>query len=131
TRPRRARRGAVRARSSRRSPPGRSAARSATRGAGSSFGPLQEGGEGTEPVTLGRERGVSYARGGEEPHQPFALLLRGGREARAQLRVARVDAELPPGLRVDEPELADVGQLLLAGVADLDRHRRVAAREPG
>ena len=41
--------------------------------------------------------------------------------------VARVDAQLAAGLRIDEPQLADVGELLLARVADLDRERRMAA----
>ena len=36
------------------------------------------------------------------------------------LRPAGVHAELAAGLGVDEPEVADVGQLLLARVADLD-----------
>ena len=39
------------------------------------------------------------------------------------LRLRRVDAQLAARLRVDEPEVADVGQLLLARVADLDRER--------
>src|SRR5262249_57616123 len=110
---RRARCAAARARSTPRPPPGRSTARSATPGAGSSFGPLQEGGERTQPVALGRERRVPHARGGEQAHQTFALLLRCGREARAQLRVARVDAELPAGLRLPDPPFPPVAQPLL------------------
>ena len=50
-------------------------------------------------------------------------------EAAAELRVARVDAQLAPGLGVDEPELARVRQLLLARVADLDGDDVVAAGE--
>ena len=59
------------------------------------------------------------------------LPLRGRRrrEALAQLRVRGVDAELAAGLGIDEPELADVRQRLLARVADLDREHVVAARE--
>ena len=46
----------------------------------------------------------------------------------AQPRAARVDAELAAGLGVDEPELADVRQLLLARVADLDGDARRGGR---
>src|SRR5262249_25421150 len=58
-----------------------------------------------------------------------AIGLRGGGEARTQLGAARVDAELPTGLRVDEPQLAGVRQLLLAGIADLDGDHLMAAGE--
>ena len=58
-----------------------------------------------------------------------ALGRRRGGEALAQAAVARVDAELAAGLRIDEPELADVRQLLLARVADLDRDHVVTAGE--
>ena len=44
-------------------------------------------------------------------------------------RVAGVDAQARAGLRVDEPELADVDELLLARVADLDREHVVPAGE--
>ena len=46
------------------------------------------------------------------------------------LRVARVDAKLASGLRIDEPQLADVGELLLARIADLDGEHGVPAGEP-
>ena len=42
---------------------------------------------------------------------------------------ARVDAELLARLGIDEPEVADVRQLLLARVADLDRDHLVPARQ--
>ena len=44
-------------------------------------------------------------------------------------RSPRVDAQLAPGLRIDEPQLADVGELLLARVADLDGEHGVPAGE--
>ena len=60
-----------------------------------------------------------------------APFLRGRRgEALAQTAVARVDAQLPPRLGIDEAQLADVGELLLARIADLDREHRVAPRQP-
>ena len=48
-----------------------------------------------------------------------------------RLRGARVDAELAPGLGVDQPQVAHGGQLLLARVADLDRDHVVAAAAAG
>ena len=58
--------------------------------------------------------------------------LGGGRlgEPLAHARVARVDLQLLPRLRVDEPDRADVRQLLLARVADLDGDDVVAGGEP-
>ena len=44
--------------------------------------------------------------------------------------VAGIDAKLPSGLRIDEPQLPDVGELLLARVANLDGKDGVASREP-
>ena len=58
-----------------------------------------------------------------------ALVRGGGGKPLAQLPVARVDAQLPARLGVDEPELPHVGQLLLARIADLDRECRVACRD--
>ena len=49
-----------------------------------------------------------------------ALGRRRDGESLAEAAAARVDAELPPGLRIDEVEEADVRQLLLAWVPDLD-----------
>ena len=57
-------------------------------------------------------------------------LLRGRLgEAPAKRLAARVDADLPPGLRIDEPDLADVRELLLAWVANLDRDHVMAAQQ--
>ena len=53
----------------------------------------------------------------------------GGGEPRAQPRAARVDAQLAPCLRIDEPELPRVRELVLARVADLDGDDVVPARE--
>src|SRR5206468_3867743 len=53
----------------------------------------------------------------------------GGGEALAEGSAARVDPDLPARLRVDEPQLADVGKLLLARVADLDRQYLVPAHQ--
>ncbi len=53
----------------------------------------------------------------------------GCRKAAAQPGAARVDAQLPSGLGIDEPESAGIRQLLLARVADLDRDHVVATRE--
>ena len=55
------------------------------------------------------------------------LALGGGSlgEAAPQLGIARVDSQLPPGLGVDEPQLADIGELLLTGIANLGGEARV------
>ena len=55
-----------------------------------------------------------------------ALVGGGLGEPVAEAARRRVDADLAAGLGVDERELADVGQLVLARVADLDREHRVA-----
>ncbi len=65
----------------------------------------------------------------ERPGEAAPLLGGGGGEPGAELRVPRVDAELPAGLGVDEPELTGIRQLLLARVADLDGEDVVAAGE--
>ena len=73
---------------------------------------------------------MADAGGREHPHEAGPLLGRRLGEALAQLAVARVDAQLAAGLGVDEPQLADVGELLLARIADLDRERRMPAGDP-
>src|SRR5581483_641621 len=109
---------------------GRRRARSASRATGSSWAaPLEEEGECTQPIAGRRQHRVADAERGERPPKPASLLGRGGREARAQPGVARVDAELSPCLGIDEPELACVRQLLLARVADLDGEHVVGAGE--
>ena len=60
----------------------------------------------------------------------LGALRRGRRlEPLAQPRARGVDAELPPGLGIDEAELAHVRQRLLARVADLDGEHVMAAGE--
>ena len=59
-----------------------------------------------------------------------ALLGRAGGEALADLAAVRVDAQLAPGLGVDEPQVADRGQLLLARVAHLERDHVMAVQQP-
>ena len=90
----------------------------------------EERGERPQPVALGRERDVADAGGCEARGERAALLARGRRESLAQAPIAGVDAQLPAGLRIDEPQLADVGELLLARVAHLDRQHGVPAGEP-
>src|SRR6185436_335407 len=122
---------ASRARRSRRSPPagraGTAAATARRNSPAALAAPLEERGERPQPVTVGRERDVADAGRAEHAHEALALLRRRRREALAEPSARRVDAELPAGLGVDEPQLADVGELLLARVADLDRDRRMAA----
>ena len=89
--------------------------------------PAQEAGQRPQPVALGRERNVPHARGGERGDERAALVGGDGREPLAQAAIARVDAQLAPGLRIDEPQLADIGELLLARIANLDRERRRGA----
>ena len=72
---------------------------------------------------------MADAERAERAGEAAPLLGGGGGEAGAELRVPGVDAELPAGLRVDEPELAGVRQLLLARVADLDGEDVVPAGE--
>ena len=92
--------------------------------------PAQEPGERPQPVALGRERDMTHARRRERCDERAALVRGGSGEPLAQPSVARVDAKLPAGLRIDEPQLADVGELLLARVAHLDGKHGVPAREP-
>ena len=57
--------------------------------------------------------------------------LAGGRlrEPRPKACIAGVDAEPRPCLRIGEPHLTDVDELLLARIADLDREHVVARGE--
>ena len=70
-----------------------------------------------------------HADGREETRDARALLRSSRREARPQPRAAGVDPQLPARLRVDEPERADVRELLLARIPNLDREDVVPARE--
>src|SRR5439155_6605852 len=65
----------------------------------------------------------------EDARDAGALLARGVGKAPAQLAAARVDANLASRLGVDEPQLADVRELLFTGVADLDREDLVATEQ--
>ena len=66
----------------------------------------------------------------EHADETGPLLRRCNGEPVAEVAVGRVDAQLAPGLRIDEPELAHVREFLLTRVADLDRklRERFAAR---
>ena len=60
-------------------------------------------------------------------------LVGGGRRAKRSRRPRRrrVDADLAAGLGIDERQLADVGQVVLARVVDLDREHLVPRRDRG
>src|SRR5581483_11078627 len=76
--------------------------------------------ERTQPVALRREHAVRNAERAEHARDAASLFGCGRSEPVAQGPAARVDPHLATGLRIDEPELADVRQLLLAWVAHLD-----------
>ena len=63
---------------------------------------------------------MPHADGGEHSRNLAALGRGRDGEALSQPAAPRVDAELAPGLGVDEIEEPDVRQLLLAGISDLD-----------
>ena len=70
----------------------------------------QEGHEQAQPVALGRQHDVPDADGGEQRRAtPLRSSAAAAAKRCAQPLAARVDAQPPAGLRVDEPELADVG----------------------
>src|SRR5204862_786832 len=87
----------------------------------------EEGGKGAQPVATGRQHAVRHAERRQDARDAAALLGSRDCEALAQRAAARVDANLASGLRIDEPEVAQVGQLLLARIADLDREYLVSA----
>ena len=64
-----------------------------------------------------RRAGAAHGRGRRALRRPRWRTSRAGRGR-------RLDADLAAGLAVDEGERPDVGQLVLAGVADLDRQNR-------
>ena len=70
---------------------------------------------GASAPELGRQR---TALGGGRGREPLAERSRGG-----------VDTDLAAGLGIDERQLADVGQVALARVVDLDREDVVACRD--
>ena len=73
---------------------------------------------------------MPHACGGERRDERAALVGGDGGEALAQAPVAGVDPQLPSRLRIHEPQLADVGELLFARIADLDGEHCVASGEP-
>ena len=72
---------------------------------------------------------MAHSRGSERRDQRAAFVRRDGGEPLTQPTVTGVDAQLPPRLRVDEPQLADIGKLLLARVTHFDGEHGVAAGE--
>ena len=72
---------------------------------------------------------VPHPGAGQHRGERLPLLLRRGGEAAAQHCARGVHAQLAAGLGIDEPQLARVGQLLLARVADLDADHLVPARD--
>ena len=89
----------------------------------------QEARELEQPVPARREHEVLRAGPAQLARDLVALGLGGAGEALAHAPLGRVDLKLAPGLRVDEPQLARRRELLLAGVADLDGQRPVAAAQ--
>ena len=79
-----------------------------------------------EPVTLRRQHEVIGADAPQRGRDLLALLRRRLRELLAHPALVRVDVQLPPGLRVGQPQVADRRQLHLARVADLDGQDAVA-----
>ena len=69
------------------------------------------------------------AGGADVARDELALLRGGGGVALAQPAAARVDAHVAARLGIDEDDLADVGQGLLGGVADLAHDDVVAHRQ--
>ena len=69
------------------------------------------------------------ARASEQSRDLGAFAFGSGGEAVAEPPRARIDAELTAGFGIDEPEFADIRQLLLARVADFDGDHRMAAAE--
>src|SRR5581483_9932741 len=106
------------------------AGETANRSSSDALPAAQEAGERTQPVALGRERDVADPGGLERRDERAPLGRRRGLEALAQVAVAGVDAQLPPRLRIDDAQLADVGELLLARIANLDREHGVPGGEP-
>ena len=95
----------------------------------SSPAPSQVSGEDAQPVATRREDDVRRTCGREIESDLPALLDGGLGEPGAQARIAGIDAEARARLRVAEPDLAHVDELVLARVADLDREHVVAGGE--
>jgi hypothetical protein len=73
---------------------------------------------------------VRHTEGRELARDVRPVGVGGGRERLAGLPTPGVHLDPPPRFRVDEPEVADVGQRVLAPVADLERRDLVARGEP-
>jgi hypothetical protein len=67
--------------------------------------------------------------GNERPGDILSFLRGCNCESLTQAGAAGVDPKLLPCLRIDKPEVADFGKLLLAWVADLDREHVVTPGE--
>ena len=78
-------------------------------------------GQGPEPVAGGGQDDVVDTEPAEVGGDGGAFGRRGGGEPLAERAGRGVDADLAAGLGVDERQLADVGQVGLARVVDLDR----------
>src|SRR5581483_6918795 len=113
-----------------RAEPGSARAEARARRSSLAIAPGQEGGERRQPVALGRERHVRDAGRAQERADLAPLLPRRLRVLLAQDGIVGVDDDVATGLGIDEVQLTDVGKLLLPRVADLDRERRVAGRDP-
>jgi len=70
------------------------------------------------------------AEGAERSGERATLVGGGSGEAMPELCIARVDPQLAPVFRVDQPELTKIGKRLLARVADLDCDDIVSSSEP-
>ena len=95
----------------------------------SSLRPAQEQRQLAQPVAGGRQHHVAHTDRRQSLRDAFPVRGCGGREAAAEVCAARVDAQLPSRLGINEPELAGVGELLLPRVANLDGDDIVAAGE--
>src|SRR5581483_5633170 len=90
-------------------------------GPGSSPATAEKRSERPQPVAARREDDVRHAERRQDARHATALLRGGDGEALAQRCAPGVDPNLAARLGVDEPELADIGELLLARGAELDR----------
>src|SRR4051794_21005590 len=89
----------------------------------------EEARELAQPIALGSEHDVSCPGGGDLRRDLPSLLGGRGGELRAHALARGVPLQLPAGLGIDEPQLTELRQLLLARIANLDRHDVMAAAE--
>src|SRR5690349_7929870 len=76
--------------------------------------------EGAQPAAGGGQDDVTDLEAAELARDMGPIAGGGLGEPGAKRRGARIDADLAAGLGVDEGEVADVRQLVLARIADLD-----------